>query len=211
VRTEVRKALKYKPNIVEYIIVTTADDDRALDQLAQELTKAQRERGRKIRIQVWGWGTLEDHIDQHQEAKEAFDPGASPAVKAVKASLKTIAKNQGRQATAQQFAELSQKIDDQRSSLANEQLPPALADKEVTSEIRIILARRGFPEAKTVTEWAHLADRVLTSDLVKARTPCAVLLDSFQQRCPHAELGRGKENWQLDRGRAVCGLSPCFQ
>jgi hypothetical protein len=168
VRAEVRKALKYKPNIVEYIIATTADDDRALDQLAQQLTKAQRERGRKIRIQVWGWGTLEDHIDQHQEAKEAFDPGASPAVKAVKASLKTIVKNQGRQATAQQFAELSQKIDDQRLSLTNEQLPPTLADKEVTSEIRIILARRGYLEAKTVIEWAHLADRVVAGDLVKA-------------------------------------------
>jgi hypothetical protein len=99
VRDEIRKALRYKPQIVEYIIATTADDDRALDQLAQQLTKAHRDKGRKIRIQVWGWGTLEEHIDQHQDAKDAFDPGASPAVKAVKASLKAVVKNQGRQAT----------------------------------------------------------------------------------------------------------------
>src|SRR5712671_5900534 len=37
VRTEVRKALKYKPPISEYIIVTTAENDRKLDQLAHEL------------------------------------------------------------------------------------------------------------------------------------------------------------------------------
>lgn len=167
VRDEVKKALKYNPRIVEYIIVTTAEDDRALDQLAQALTKAQREKGRKFRVQVWGWGTLEEHIDQHQEAKEAFDPGASPAGKAIKADLAGIRKNQGKQATAQQLAQLSQKLEEQGASLVNEQLPASIADQEIVSETRIILARRGFPEAKTVTEWARLADRVLSGDLVR--------------------------------------------
>lgn len=91
-RDEVKKALKYDPPIVEYIIVTTADDDRVLDQLARQLTKAQREKGRKFRVEVWGWGNLEEFIDQHEEAKEAFDPGASLSVKAIKANLASIAK-----------------------------------------------------------------------------------------------------------------------
>jgi hypothetical protein len=168
VRDEVKKALKYEPPIVEYIIVTTADDDRTLDQLAQQLTKDQRENGRKFRVEVWGWGTLEEFIDQHEEAKEAFDPGASPSVKAIKANLASITKNQSRQATAQQVAELSRKIDSQGGSLTGDQLPASVADKEIASEIRILLARRGFHEAKTVEEWARFAERVLTGDLVKA-------------------------------------------
>lgn len=167
VRDEVKKALKYNPPIVEYIIVTTADDDRALDQLAQQLTKAQREKGRKFRVAVWGWGTLEEFIEQHEEAKEAFDPGASPAVKAIETNLAAIAQRQGRQATAQQIVELSKRLDSQEA-LTGDQLPTSVADKEITSEMRILMARRGLPEAKTVEEWARLAERVQAGDLVKA-------------------------------------------
>lgn len=168
VRDEVKKALKYDPPIFEYIIVTTADDDRALDQLAQQLTKAQREKGRKFRVAVWGWGTLEEFIDQHAEAKDAFDPGASPAVKAIKANLASIAQQQSRQATAQQVAELSKRLDSQEASLTGDQLPTSVADKEITSEIRILMARRGLPEAKTVEEWASLAERIQAGDLIRA-------------------------------------------
>jgi 23S rRNA pseudoU1915 N3-methylase RlmH len=64
VRTEVRKALKYIPQLAEYIIVTSAPDDTNLDKLATQLTKQQRDKGRKIKIQVWGWDTLEEIIDR---------------------------------------------------------------------------------------------------------------------------------------------------
>jgi hypothetical protein len=90
VKVEVRKALKYKPLLSEYIIITTAPDDTNLDKLASQLTKQQRDKRRKIKIQVWGWDTLEDYIDRYLAAKEAFDPGASPAVKEVKERLDRI-------------------------------------------------------------------------------------------------------------------------
>jgi hypothetical protein len=167
VRTEIRRALKYKPAISEYIIVTTAENDRKLDQLTQQLTKAQLQRGRKIRIQVWGWDTLEELIDRFPEAKEAFDPGASPATKEVSSKLKQIIGAQGQQATAQQVAELNQKID-QRAPIDDDRLPAAFADKEVSAEILRINRRRGFPEAKTVEETAELATRVLTGNLARA-------------------------------------------
>ena len=166
VRAEVGKALKYRPGVCEYIIATTADDDRALDQLAQELTKAQIAKGRKIRIQVWGWGTLEEYIDQHPRAKEAFDPGASPAVKEVRVKLKELTETQSKQATVEQVAELSKKID-QRASVDDERLPPAFADKEIAAEISRINRRRGFPEVKTLEELADLAARVLDGNLAR--------------------------------------------
>jgi hypothetical protein len=167
VRAEVRKALKYKPAISEYIIVTTAENDRKLDQLAQQLTKAQLQRGRKIRIQVWGWDTLEELIDRYPEAKDAFDPGASPATKEVSSKLKQIIGAQTQQATAQQVAELNEKID-QRTPIDDDRLPAAFADKEINAEILRINRRRGFPEAKTVEETAELATRVLTGNLARA-------------------------------------------
>ncbi|RXH41670.1 restriction endonuclease [Bradyrhizobium zhanjiangense] len=110
VRTEVRKALKYSPRLTEYIIVTTAEDDTNLDQLASQLTKQQRDKGRRIKIQVWGWDTLEDLIDSHPGAKEAFDPGASPAVKEIRGRLDRITKGQAQQATTADIAALSDQV-----------------------------------------------------------------------------------------------------
>jgi hypothetical protein len=167
VRAEVRKALKYKPAISEYIIITTAENDRKLDQLAQTLTKAQLQKGRRIRIEVWGWETLEEFIDQFPAAKDAFDPGASPVTKEVRNKLKQIVGAQAQQATAQQVAELNQKID-QRTPIDDDSLPAAFADKEINAEILRINRRRGFPEAKTVEETAELAARVLTGNLARA-------------------------------------------
>ncbi|WKA27961.1 HTH domain-containing protein [Bradyrhizobium roseum] len=171
VRTEVRRALKYKPQLSEYIIVTTGGDDTELDKLATALTKQQRERGRRVRIQVWGWETLEDYIDRYPAAKEAFDPGASPAVKEVKGKLDRITKRLKAQPTAQQisdqFASLTEKVE-RRTSIDDDRLPTAVADRELASEVSRINRRRGFIESKTADEFSSLAQRILNGDLAKA-------------------------------------------
>lgn len=68
VRAEVKKALKHSPKLKEYIIITTAKNDTALDQLAQKLTLDQAKKRRTIRIEVLGWGTLEELIDEYAHA-----------------------------------------------------------------------------------------------------------------------------------------------
>jgi Restriction endonuclease len=65
VKTEVEKALLYQPALTEYFIITTAKDDTRLDQLGQQLAQDQEKAGRKIRIIIWGWDTLEERIDQY--------------------------------------------------------------------------------------------------------------------------------------------------
>jgi hypothetical protein len=166
-RKEIRKALKYKPLLTEYVIVTTAGDDTKLDQLATEITKQQSDKGRKIKIQVWGWDTLEEHIDRHPAAKEAFDPGASPAVKEVSGKLDRIAELQSNQATAAQVAALAATVT-QHAPLDGDRLPPAFADRELSVEIARISGRRGFIEAKTPDEFRRLAERIVKGDLARA-------------------------------------------
>jgi hypothetical protein len=68
VRDELRMALKYKPAICKYIIVTTARKDRRLEQLAQTLTQQQKAKGRKVKVEVWGWDLVEDRIDDYPAA-----------------------------------------------------------------------------------------------------------------------------------------------
>lgn len=167
VRTEVLKALKYSPRITEYIIVTTVPDDTNLDKLATQLTKRQRDKGRKIKIQVWGWDTLEDLIDRYPTAKEAFDPGASPALSEVRCKLDRIEENQSSQATAERLALLTATVE-WRDAADDDRLPTKFADAELRIEIARINRRRGFAEAKSVDEWDTLAKRILEGDLSRA-------------------------------------------
>ena len=75
VRDEVAKALTFSPLLTEYIIVTTAPDDAAVQQLALELSiSASEHRETPIKIRIWGWGTLESEIRRHPDAVKAFDP-----------------------------------------------------------------------------------------------------------------------------------------
>src|SRR5260370_35757092 len=120
-----------------------------------------------MKVQVWGWGTLEDQIDRYAAAKETFDPGASPVLNEVRGKLDRIAELQSTQATAEQLALLAAKVE-QRTSAEEDRLPPKFADGEISIEITRINRRRGFAEAKTVDEGAHLAERILNRDLGSA-------------------------------------------
>jgi hypothetical protein len=166
VRDEVRKALKYKPAIYKYIIITTAPKDRKLEQLAQTLTQAQKAKGRKIKIEVWGWDLLEDRIDEYPAARNVFDPAWSPSVKETQQSLKQIKKSQTKQATAEQVEKLSEKFE--QRSLHEDRVPSALAEELLEKELLRINARRGFFEANAALELEGLANRVVDGDLAKA-------------------------------------------
>ncbi|MEZ2142262.1 hypothetical protein AAE026_08140 [Bradyrhizobium sp. DN5] len=167
VREEVRKALKYKPALAEYFIVTSAPNDTKLDQLAQTLSKQQRAKGRKIRIEVWGWGVLEERINEDLEAKNAFDPGWSPAFEANQKALKGIQHNQRRQATADQIEKL-ERIIKQQTTFQPTQLPTSYANEELRSESARIQGRRAFFEANIKKELSLLAQRGIDGDLALA-------------------------------------------
>jgi hypothetical protein len=166
VRDEIRKALKYKPATYKYIIITTAPKDRKLEQLAQTLTLAQKAKGRKIKIEVWGWDLLEDRIDEYPAARNVFDPAWSPSVKETQQSLKQIKKSQTKQATAEQVEKLSEKFE--QRTLHEDRVPSALAEELLEKELLRINARRGFFETNAALELEALANRVIDGDLAKA-------------------------------------------
>ena len=75
VRKEVAKALKFRPLLSEYIIVTSAPDDTNLHNLAHELSiSASKDREMDLKVQVLGWGSLQREIRRHPDALKAFDP-----------------------------------------------------------------------------------------------------------------------------------------
>lgn len=79
IREEVEKALKFKPPLSEYIIVTTAPDDSKFHTLALELSEfASRGREKNFKVSILGWGSLEREIRRHPEALNAFDSSHTP-------------------------------------------------------------------------------------------------------------------------------------
>lgn len=78
VRAEVDKAVKIKPALTEYFIVTTASDDGEMHELARIITAELRAKGHPMLVYIWGWNTLEEKISEDDAARKAFDPSFGP-------------------------------------------------------------------------------------------------------------------------------------
>jgi hypothetical protein len=66
---EITAALAYVPALSEYYVVATSKDDTKLVQYVLQVMQQQITAGRKIQIEVWGWDTLQERIDQSESAK----------------------------------------------------------------------------------------------------------------------------------------------
>lgn len=164
VSEEVAMALGYSPALSEYFIVTTAKDDTRLTQLAQSMMLEQEQAGRRIHIDVWGWDTLSELIDQSAPAKEAFDPGFSPSVAAHTRRLDELRAAVGEAASRQQVEQLGLGL--HAAALAEASVLPAdFADRELRRELDLALMRRGFVGVDPAAELATLAERALRGDL----------------------------------------------
>ena len=79
VRVELEKALKFRPILSEFIIVTTAPDDSNLQSLALKLSKSSSaNREKPLKVSIFGWSSLEREIRRYPEALNAFDPSHTP-------------------------------------------------------------------------------------------------------------------------------------
>lgn len=164
VKAEVRKALTFRPKLAEYFIVTTSKDDTVLDELGKQLSQDQEAKGRKIHIEIWGWDTLSDKINQSESAKEAFDPGFSPSIAEQTRKLDAVLAGQQRLPKHEDLAALADDIRKTASEVPT-RLPPQFADRELRDCLSRALRRRGFGGTNTAAELAALADRGINGDL----------------------------------------------
>jgi tetratricopeptide (TPR) repeat protein len=74
----VAKTRDFKPDLDEFILVTTAPEDAKIQQAARLLEINLRKKGRKLSISVWGWDRIEEEIKRHPEAIRHFHPDAQP-------------------------------------------------------------------------------------------------------------------------------------
>ena len=71
---EVRKTERFRPELREFILATTAPDDAPLQEAARLLEQKIRGEGRILSIAVWGWGRLQQEISRYPEAIKSFHP-----------------------------------------------------------------------------------------------------------------------------------------
>lgn len=84
VRREVKEALGFAPALSEFFVVTTAPDDRRIQELAQIITREIHDSGGSMIVHVWGWNTLEQKITESTRAREAFDPTFTPYAETIR-------------------------------------------------------------------------------------------------------------------------------
>jgi hypothetical protein len=161
---EVTKALRHRPPVTEYFVVTTSKNDTKLTQLALELTQKQAAAGRAIEIVVWGWDTLQEKINLDHSAKQAFDPGWSPSVSAVEAKLDEVLQAQRKVGSKRRVAALSRELNIATPS-TEAKFPREFADRELNAELIRAMKRRGFAKTDSPKEFADLAKRAADGDL----------------------------------------------
>jgi hypothetical protein len=164
---EVKAALNFIPALKEYFIVTTSKNDTKLQQHALALMQAQQAIGRGIHIEVWGWDTLEEKINQYESVKDAFDPGFSPALAAQNRKLDALAETNAKLATKEDVAALAKSVERNNDTI-QARLPPLIADRLLREEFSKALKRRGFKLIDTPRELATLAIRTIDGDLAQA-------------------------------------------
>ncbi len=77
-RSEVDKAKTFKPELSEFILVTTAPRDQEIQKYARILTQKLAKTTHPFLVSVWGWEDVEEHVSKHDKAWKAFDPTWSP-------------------------------------------------------------------------------------------------------------------------------------
>jgi tetratricopeptide (TPR) repeat protein len=86
-RGEVRKSRTFIPALSEFIIVTTAPDDAAIQKVARVVTQENEDSGSPMEVNVWGWGTLQSRISLYPNALEVFCPDITPFTKKTLAGI----------------------------------------------------------------------------------------------------------------------------
>src|SRR5689334_1495773 len=67
-REEVQKAKDFKPTLSEFILATTAPDDKAIQEIARRITEENKAAGRSLSVMVLGWDSLQREIVRCPEA-----------------------------------------------------------------------------------------------------------------------------------------------
>jgi hypothetical protein len=132
--------------------------------LGKQLSQDQEAKGRNIHIEIWGWDTLSDKINESESAKEAFDPGFSPSIAEQTRKLDAVLAGQQQLARNEDLAALADDIRKTASEVPT-RLPPQFADRELKDCLSRALRRRGFGGTNTAAELAALADRAIDGEL----------------------------------------------
>ena len=77
-RAEVTKAKSFDPKISEFILVTTARRDAAIQKVAREITDELSETEHAFKVSVWGWDQFQEHASLHPDVWEKIDPTWDP-------------------------------------------------------------------------------------------------------------------------------------
>ena len=121
---EVEASAQFNPEIREFIIVTTAPDDAAIQEETRLLEARVRATGRDVSVAVWGWGRIQQEIARFPETIREFMPDGSPFADE---QLKAIAEVRTLVATK------TERTEDLLQTILERLPPPVVTEASVTT------------------------------------------------------------------------------
>lgn len=158
-RDEVKKAEGFRPELKEFVLVTTAVRDAKIQQVARLITESRDD----FSVDVWSWEEIEQLVIQYPQAMRAFDPTYHPLI--------ADEIKQFRDENSFDNAQLLAEVRDLKNSLRNDGgAAPAIATENDTStELhgQITLIQTMIDEGDVVAA-IPLLDRIVAKSLASA-------------------------------------------
>jgi tetratricopeptide (TPR) repeat protein len=119
-RREVKKTEKFRPELKEFILITTAPNDAGIQEKARLLALEVRAAGRDLSISVWGWERVQQEINRYGEVLKAFHPDATPFTDVL---LDAAARTRQDSAQIKEMLAAERKASEERFKLLESRLP----------------------------------------------------------------------------------------
>ena len=119
-RREVKKTEKFRPELKEFILITTAPNDTGIQEKARLLELEVRSDGRDLSISVWGWERAQQEINRYGEVLKAFHPDATPFTDVL---LDAAAQTRQDSAQIKEMFAAERKASEERFKLLESRLP----------------------------------------------------------------------------------------
>jgi hypothetical protein len=181
VADELKQALEFRPALTEYHMMTTADVEGDLQQLALELAVEQADNGRTIDIVIWGWGSICDEGGQYEDVIKALDRGFSPFLEGM--TLTIVEGHQDLKATmGTAFISVNEQLTDLKKIII------AAAPTDTTQAVALAV------EAHLDAEIDSYRDLIANGKLLMARDRFGALLERVRDTASPRVIFRIKAN-----------------
>lgn len=178
VKKEFKEALKFRPKLVEFHILTTSPTDTKLQRLAMEMSIEEAEKDNQIQFVIWGWNSICDEVGRHEDTMLAFDDSYGLFGRGLRADVSATALivTEVRNVSTETRDLLAQATEDIRSLVASHGVGDSTTELALAVEEHLDAEIDGYRDGGSDGHWtAALANFTRLLDRVREKASGRIL------------------------------------